>query len=95
MVNEDKDLGALSDGKREREEFLDRFGLSEEKKIQESDPKHPVDRDLIRQFIRKTLAPELREEVRSLIARCQDWHDARREVLLVLAEKREEQGKEE
>ena len=94
MVNEDKDLGDLSDGKREREEFLDRLGLSEEREFQESDPEHPVDRDLIRKFIRKTLAPELREEVRSLIARCRDWHDARREALLVLAENREEQGKE-
>ena len=94
MVNEDEDLGAHTDGKREREEFLDRFGLSEERKFQQSDPQHPVDRDLIRQFIRKTLAPELREEVRSLIARCQDWHDARREALLILAENREEQGKE-
>lgn len=66
----------------ERNEFLRQIGLPNGPVFEDRPPPRPVDKAQLRAYIDRTLPPDQREEVRSLMVRYKEWHDARIEVLL-------------
>lgn len=88
---EEQDLETL----RERLKEMRLDGLSDDA------PPRPVDKDLIRRYLRRDLSPERYHEVAGLIADYRSWHDAEREIFLseptlttpdVTAETKEDDG---
>lgn len=55
---------------------------SEREGLSDDVPPRPVDKELIRKYLRHELPPELYHEVGGLIADYRLWHDAEREIFL-------------